>query len=345
MGIEEGPGWAWRLESAWQEGDDRRAMSPPSGWLSVRDVVAWIVWRETPQTLDWPSSFYPGAEEWWHPASAVQALEAIANRDQSRYRTSADLPEWLRFSFLNGNLVGPRLPPCGPLEEAPEQWARAAKKLIDDFHADWGPDYTFAAGYAKRVEQGILPAPDAEFADWMFSLGSSAEYGRRLQNYRDFWEGSETLRRALAADHLPVFGLPSPLPENGSARCRIPPDTFSAPVCLVPSVVLPCTADEAWDVDQRPPPIWTNLLFDASDVLRIWADPPRAATAVEEDMLAAAVAWMIENAGSRKYEDAVRDCATVTGCTSRQAKAARKIATEQAPGKLHSRGRPKKSDG
>lgn len=235
--------------------------------------------------------------------------------------------------------------PCGPLEEAPEQWARAAKKLIDDFNADWEPDYGFGAAYAKRVEQGILPTPDAEFADWMFSLGSSVEYGRRLQNYRDLWEGSETLRRALAADHLPAFGLRSPLPEKGAGRCRIPPDTFSAPVCLVSSVVLPCTATEAWHVDQRPPPIWTNLLFDASDVLRIWADPPRAASAAEEDILAAAVAWTIENGGSRKYADALRDCVTVTGCNSLQAKAARKIAKQQAPGMLRSRGRPKKSDG
>lgn len=344
MDIEEGPGWAWRLGPAWQTGDDRSAVSPPTGWLSVRDVVAWIVWRETPQTLWWPHSFYPGAEEWWHPVAAIQALEAIANRNHERYRTSADLPDWLRCSFLDGNLIGP-LVPGGPLEEQPEKWARAAKKLIDDFNADWGPDYGFAAAYAKRVEQCILPPPDPEFADWMFSLGSSAEYDRRVQNYGDLWEGSETLRRALAADHLPAFGLPSPLPEKGSGRCRIPPNTFSAPVCLVPSVVLPCTVSEAWDVDQRPLPIWTNLLFEAEDVLRVWADPPRATTAAEEDMLAAAVAWMIENASSRKYEEAVGDCVAATGCSFRQAKTARAKAKEQAPGQLRSRGRPRKSDG
>lgn len=269
------PGYPQRIRKRWTAEDDwPTGWPPPTGWMSVNDVVAWILWRYPPQAFIWEEACYPGAAEWMHPAAVMEMLEAIAEQRPGAPATKAEVPEWLRFKLYDpafmASVLGADRPDLGWAEQ-PGDLAAAARKLRADFTSDPVSDLGFAATYAKASAALNLPT-DPEAVDWMFAGVVSLEYERRAAQYELMWQGAAELRHALASGSLSAFGWHAASLRRFTARSRIPAYEFKSPVCLTCDGVLPCSEEEAWRHDTRPAAIWTEVVMSAGDVLRVWPD-------------------------------------------------------------------------
>lgn len=136
-------------------------------------------------------------------------------------------------------------------------------------------------------------------------------------------QAGEALKAAVGDGLVRALGQRS----EGADPEPIPAVTMLNPAAmfaLAGGMVVPDQTKPGW-ID-LPLPIFRNVLVCREDVERQWP----LLTGTQAD----AVAWFLANPTHQKYEDAIKDCVSKTGCTHRDAKAAWK-----AGGMTRKRGR------
>ncbi len=117
----------------------------------------------------------------------------------------------------------------------------------------------------------MLAAAAKSMADTLSLPGAMAD---AWGDYHAIRAASEDLRKALARDELNVFGrrgnVSRPPGPMASARERIPCEVFRAPVTVSPRGVLPAVYFH--DLPNKYEALFSDLLLDGHEVLRIWPD-------------------------------------------------------------------------
>ncbi len=137
-----------------------------------------------------------------------------------------------------------------------------------------------------------------------------AQMARAETEYEAIWAASEDLRRALARAELAIFGRRGnfPKPPGGwiaTARERIPSEVFRAPVTVSSRGVLPVVRGH--DFSDKYKILFSDLLLDADEVLRIWPDRRRPSLPLEHEHAVSKEKSAFSMAKLRTwYEDRIR---------------------------------------
>ncbi len=210
---------------------------PLEGWETVDTVLAWIAFGSAIPEHLWDRDIYFGASEWCdsHPSLIQQLVNFWAVDTEN----TSDLCPLLRRHLLR--------PLYGDL-----------------FPATRTQELDMLAAAAKSKAE----APTFQ-----------AEMARAETKYKAIWAASEDLRKALARPELAIFGRHGDVsslscriegPIETFPRERIPCEVFRAPVTVSPKGVLPVVRGH--DFSHTYKVLFSDLLLDADEVLRIWPD-------------------------------------------------------------------------
>lgn len=209
----------------------------PALWMPAAPTIAWLAFGSA--ETDWDRAFYFGASIWY-----------IA--------TPKRLLGWLHEVADCGRLI-PEFEPSDvsalyqPIESAAYALAKGKRRT---------PSEDDIRQAARDLHANLT--------------GRMADAGKQ---HAAIWEAAETLRRALARGDLTACGWPGRDPtidEDASAppplREPIPGDVFSRPVTVTQAGVLGfARGDGSWGYDFET--LWSGLLFDSHDVLKLQAPP------------------------------------------------------------------------